>query len=71
MSSCCRVAASGDYSVKQKEGEKRLMQCWLPAAPEAPVLQAAVIQLGDLSTGGSQLIPQVCQRKRDLEGTPY
>lgn len=29
------------------------MQCWQPPAPEARVLQAAVIQLGDLSAGGS------------------
>lgn len=24
MASCCRVAASGDYSIKQKEGEKKV-----------------------------------------------
>lgn len=42
------------------------MQCWQPAAPSAYVLQVSVIQLGDLSAGGSQLIPQVYQRKRDL-----
>lgn len=47
------------------------MQCWQLTAPEARVLQAAVIQLGDSSAGGSQLIPQVCQRKRDLEEIPY
>lgn len=47
------------------------MQCWQPATPEARVRQAAVIQLSDLSAGGSQLIPQVCQRKRDLEEIPY
>lgn len=71
MASCCQVAASGNYSVKQKEGEKRLMHCWQQAAPEARVLQAAVIQPGDLSAGGSQLIPQDCQRKKDLEEIPY
>lgn len=47
------------------------MQCWQQAAPEARVLQAAVIQLSDLRAGGSQLIPQVCQRKKDLEEIPY
>lgn len=46
MASCRRVAASGDYSVKQKGGEKRLMRRWQLAAPEACVLQAAMVQLG-------------------------
>lgn len=47
MASCRRVAASEDYLVEQKEGKKRLIRHWQPAAPEACVLQAVMVQLSD------------------------
>lgn len=45
MASCCRVAASGDYLVKQKEG-KKVNTVLAASSSGACVLQAAVVQPG-------------------------
>lgn len=45
MASCCRVAASGDYLVKQKEG-KKVNTALAADSNRACVLQAAVVQPG-------------------------